>query len=421
MTARHEENPPDRAPSPRARTDASADMRTAPQGSRFGPDDFSDPGRALEALARWDELDRDTLSALERHPTHGPRLAKLRAAELWLEDQALEARAALTPGACPSAEELYDFGRGPGYQPLSAERRRQLDDHVHRCLSCERVVDSLSAPPPLPLDWSELSELALSSPALPDSSGKDAQGRASAPIEPELVWPPTSQRTTAIPTAPVHSTPRTAARGPRRWVPLAAAAVVVLGVGLWVAQNSRESRGAGPREDPLLRGRSAELLLFPRERLLPPTSTLHRLWPALDAGTSFEIAGAAEAQGYRVELERHAGGAFERGQTLASGRAIEPFVILSQRLEPGHYTWRAWLESRGLEQPLGARDFEVVDNPELETELAALASEPDEQRRTARALELLDRHGFRSDARALARTLPAGELRERWLAPVPGR
>lgn len=409
MTAPREEKRPEAAPFARARTDAPADMRTAPNGSRFGPEDCSDADRALEALARWDELDRDTLAALERHPVHGHRLERLRAAERWLEDQARAARATSTTEPCPSADELYDFARGPGYVPVDADRRRALDHHVHRCLDCEQLVQSLSAPPPLPLDLSELTETSARTPEpAPVASTSET----------------IAERASAIPPASIYSDvlgPRTATRGPRRWVPLAAAAAVLVVAGTWVLRSASESRGAGPRPDPLLRGRSAERLLFPRERVLAPSSTLHELFPALGDADVFEVAAQPDAQSYRVELSRHDGGAFAKGAQIASASSLEPRVTLAQPLAAGNYTWSAWVTSRGLEEPLGARDFEVVELSEVEAELAPLAHESDALRRTERALEILDRHGLRSDARALARTLPAGELRERWLAPIPGR
>src|SRR6185436_19069116 len=55
-------------------------------------------------------------------------------------------------GVCPTSEELYDFGHGPGFGPLTSERRREIDLHLRRCAECEGFVESLAAPPPVPLD-----------------------------------------------------------------------------------------------------------------------------------------------------------------------------------------------------------------------------------------------------------------------------
>ena len=75
---------------------------------------------ALEILAHWDELTPSGLERLERQPVLGPRLARLRRAERWLVERTADP-------TCPDADELYDYGRGPGYRPLPVLYNE--DDH----------------------------------------------------------------------------------------------------------------------------------------------------------------------------------------------------------------------------------------------------------------------------------------------------
>lgn len=398
------------APFARSRADERADMTTTPRGPRFGLEDLNDPGRSLEALAHWDELEPELLSALEAHPRHGPRLATLRDAERWLLEQAPARTSHRAFGACPSSEDLYDFGRGPGYAQLDPHRRLRIEEHVQACEACQELVTTLSAPPPLPLDISPLEQL----PA------------------PERLF---SERSPAIPS--VHVQPaRQAAQGdlpghlstaPRgrvlrgSWLRFAAAASVLIVGGVLVFEALRSKAPLGPTQDPLLRGRSAEALIQPRGRVLGADSAARELWPALGSAFTFEVAPVRDAEVYTVELWRAGADPFERGEKLARGESAEPIVTLAAALVPGRYTWEAWVRVNGIESQLGTRDFEVAADPAIDEQLRALDGVVDPTQKLERALQLLDRAGYRADARNLARTLPAGALRDLWLAPVPAR
>jgi len=177
---------------------------------------------------------------------------------------------------------------------------------------------------------------------------------------------------------------------------------------------------------PVLRGEEPSALAFPRGRVLaaapdsaPTSGGLHH--PLL-----FELAPEVEAERYRVELRRTDGGAFDAGREVATIEGTGPVLALADArggapaLEPGDYTWEAWAVVRGLERFLGRRDFALVDDAALRSELARLAALP-EPRRSSAALALLCARGFPGDARAWARSLPASPERDRFLEELPGR
>lgn len=442
------EKPRAGAPERARPADSEPDMTNAPRGPSLGPEELHDTERVHAALARWDELDTELLATLERHPQHGPKLAVLRAADRWLERQitvstprphglplpvgAGAAGSGARNGPCPSADELYDLGRGPGYRPVEARRRAELEGHVQTCSDCEELVRSLAAPPPVPLDF-ELPEQAtlpgsyraslLTSPrtgeTTPAPSAPRAPEHAAATAETPIVSirpapraaPSSSRRWATFGEATFSAT--------RRWAPLAAAAGLALCAGLWFVSREDTALGAGPRPGPLLRGHGVAQLYYPRERVLAAESVLHRGWPSLANFASFELAPQPDADGYRVEVFRAGSDAFTRGESVWSATSPSPILTLTRALAPGHYTWEAWTTANGIENRLGTRDFEVVSDAALDAELARITERG--LAGLARALVLLDARGFTSDARTLAHTLPEGELRERWLAPVPGR
>jgi hypothetical protein len=133
---------------------------------------------------------------------------------------------------------------------------------------------------------------------------------------------------------------------------------------------------------------------------------------------------AALAAALRVLVERHAGGALDRGERVASFEggpgAIELAPEQAAALAPGHYTWEAWALVDGLDVHLGRRDFEVVRDAQLTARLAELErlEEPD---RSEALIALLHERGFLGDARALARDLPATPERDAYLRALPGR
>lgn len=327
------------------------------------------PEREVEdALIHWDELAPGALEDLARHGVHGPRLRRLQLAEAWLEERAA---GEVPPGVleCPAPEELYDYGRGPGATPLAPERRAQLDRHTLRCGPCRGLVATLERRPPAPLDL-------LAPAARPGPRGA------------------------VLPT--------TAARRPRsltRWLPLAAAAAaLVIALPLW--QRSEPLPGLPGR--PLLRdGSGAEALLLPRGPLL--------VWPAPGLERRVELSPVPGAEHYRVQLQRHEGGAFEAGDPAGELVAEGPSLVLPQ-LAPGRYTYVAWARVDGLDRHLGARDFQVVEDPDLAASLARVRGEGD----LRRLIAVLDERTFWTDARALARLLPPSGERDAYL-DAPGR
>ena len=154
MTPDPQKKPTEGDPEPGTPSDSGSTMKAAPNGSDFDPrrlsiEDLGDPTRVAEALTHWDELEPNLLTAIETHPQHGPRLSMLRRADHWLATKGASLRPAT---GCPSSEELYDFGRGPGFGPLASSRRAELERHLRTCTDCERLVETLAAPPPVPLE-----------------------------------------------------------------------------------------------------------------------------------------------------------------------------------------------------------------------------------------------------------------------------
>lgn len=391
-------------------------MKAARQGGDFGPpgfqvEDLSDPHAATEALVRWDELEPEVLRALERDPSHAPRLAKLRAADRWLRTESSGERR--EPGACPNAEELYDYGRGPGYAQLAGQRRAEIDRHLTRCNQCEFFVETLTAPPPVPFDVAPPAEGAVADGTRGAGSDRtldrfdprdDRLAKRSPRAEPSTGCPATTRR-------------------PRHLVPMAFAALaasLVVALGLWLAFSGDRGAAPGFPESPLLRGSSGGPLLFPRDRLLLPTDEARAAWPMLGTPPIFELEPQPEATSYRIDLLRHDGSAFATTEDVVRLSGSNPQIAGAPVLGAGHYTWEAWASVRGLDQRLGARDFEVAEDRELCALLVEIASRPEPGRSLA-ALRLLHDRGWRTDARAIARSLPSTRDRDDYLGQVPGR
>lgn len=331
-----------------------------------------------EALARWDELAPETLEVLARDPVHGPRLSRLQLAEAWLAERAAgDAPAAVRE--CPEAEELFDYGRGPGYRPLAPERRAQLDRHVLRCEPCRSLSASLQRRPPVPLE------------ILPLGPGAGAEaGWAHSPAA-----GPRPSRLRLV----------------RAALPLAAAAAV-LALALPRLLDRGQALPAFP-ERPLLRdGGDAAALLAPRGALLRSNP--------LAPERHIELAPVPRAEHYRAQLLLHGGGAFEAGEPIGELLADVPHLALPD-LAPGRYTLAAWVRVDGLDQPLGRRDFQVVLDPELERALGRAAGPGPLSESTLRGLvRELDARSYWTDARAVARRLPAAPERDAYLS-APGR
>lgn len=327
-----------------------------------------------EALARWDELPPETLEVLARDPVHGPRLSRLQLAEAWLAERAADGAPA-TVTECPDAEELFDYGRGPGYRPLPSARRAQLDRHVLRCEPCREFAATLQRRPPVPLE------------ILPLHAGSEPGSSA-----------PPDARATRL-------------RLVRAALPLAAAAAV-MALALPRLLDRGEALPAFP-ERPLLRdGGDAAALLAPRGALLRAN--------ALAPERRIELAAVPRAEHYRVQLLLHGGGAFEAGEPIGELLAEVPHLALPD-LAPGRYTLAAWVRVDGLDQPLGRRDFQVVLDLELEQALERAAGPgPLSEATLRRLVRDLDARSYWTDARAVARRLPASPEREAYLS-APGR
>jgi hypothetical protein len=348
-----------------------------------GPGAAGGGGCGRPDLALWlplcEELDASRRRELAEHAAAcaecDEKLDLLRRANQWLQHQVGVAPAAV----CPPAEDLYDYGRGPGARRMPEPERLTIRAHLASCEECAGFVESLAARPPAPL------------------------------LD---VLPP---RRTQAP-----------ARRNLRLVPvLAAAAAAVLAVMLWDTLR-RDEGPTGPTvasapkinfpSDPLLRGQTPGELLFPREKLL---RSEQGLWSPL----LFEIEPRERATSYRVILRRHGGGAFDEGTEVLTVESAEPDVapkVEAADLAPGFYTWEAWATVDGLDVALGSRDFEVVADAALLDGLRTrnTAAEP---ARSESILHLLHDAGFSSDARAFARTLPPSPERDEYLARRPAR
>ncbi|MCP3914623.1 MAG: hypothetical protein GY711_03585 [bacterium] len=324
-----------------------------------------------EILTRWDELPPRERERLEQHPVHGTQLARLQQAEGWLREQLPEGE------ACPTSEELYDYGRGPGYVAIDEGRRAEIEQTLNACsalgaCACRDVAASLSTMPPVPLEFDR-----------PD---------AEAPLEVE-----------ASPTRPAAAT----ASRPRllraSWKPLAAAAALVVAIGLWTQGN--EGTDGGFPAYPPLRGEAEQALLFPRGSVLSAGF--------FATAPRFELAPVDGAERYEVVLLRHAGDAFSPGERLFELEGESPVLLSDAKLDAGGYTWSASAFVDGLRQPLGERDFQVVANPELQKAVQGLEG--------VALVRALHEAGHDSDARHAARLLPASEERDAYLAARPGR
>lgn len=475
-------NPAEGEPIPGGASDSGATMKAAPTGSDFDPrrigiEDLRDPAKAEEALTHWDELDPALLTAIASHPQHGPRLAILRRADRWLETKGPTMQmAGRVAGPCPSSEELYDFGRGPGFLPMESARRGEIERHLRTCRDCENLVETLAAMPPVPIATG-LEVGAREAVGRSDGAGKAAEkagrfalaggadGRAQtdgrAPTEGREGWRAGANGNGSdgiepgeIDSGEIESGWRVSAPPARRrlralprLVPLAAAASLVVGLGLWIALSSTGTEAVRFPTSPLLRGSSGGPLFFPRDRVLHVTQEVRAAFPALDGKLLFEVEAQSGATNYKIDVAKHGGDVFaaDEGSVLklseaipsgsASGNADRssaagasagasggaPVAIrASAELEPGPYTWSARATVHGLDQELGRRDFSVVEDAEIVGRLLALGSQA-EPKRSMAAVMLLHEAGFLGEARAIARAMPASPERDAYLSQLPGR
>lgn len=326
----------------------------------------SRPGPA--ALIEWDVLSEDEILAVEADPVLAPRLERLRAAEAYL-------RRGLDERPCPTSEELYDLAGGPGARPMEEVLRSELEDHVLHCAACGQLVKTLENAPPSPLVF----------------EGPEDPTEAAGPFA-DTGQPPI---TDLIPATPARRA---------RWFPIAAAAAVLVG-GYGLFKETKVTSASQWPQHVLLRQSAPADLWFPRGPVIHGGL-------ALEEGTpTFEFAVVPGAERYSIFLERNSGDALGTDE-----ERIEELVGQSNRLagtvslEPGHYTWRLWARVNGLDQEIGALDFEVVTaGPALDAAAPALDR-----------VVGLHEAGFLTDARALAATMPHESGRQSYLEP-PGR
>jgi hypothetical protein len=358
-------------------------------------------------------LEPDRLAALEADPSTAGALDLLREAE-----QYLWATSPLSTLPCLDANELYDYGRGPGYQPMATGRRFELETHLEHCGDCRELKDTLASPPPMPLVLEKVAPAPASPPpGTPWPLREDAEQHGTSSLSARLLRHP-------------RLGPR---RKPRAWNPKGlfrlipvGAALLILAFGMSIFQDpvfptvyAPDGLGGYPL-GPLLRGTgvsSQAPLLFPRGRLLAPTDTVGPAWLQATAPV-FEITPVEDASEYRVLLERLSSDAFAEGNVVERLAGPGPLLAASAALAPGDYRWEATALVRGLPRELGAMDFQVLENDALIEQLIALDGDP---RRGIHAVQLLHSKGFQSDARALARQLPASRGRDVYLGQQPAR
>ena len=90
------------------------------------------PDLAAE-LATYTEATPQRRAEIDQHaslcPDCGPALDFLRRADQWIERQLAPPRVPV----CPSAEDLFDFGRGFGARRLSEPERLSIRAHLATC------------------------------------------------------------------------------------------------------------------------------------------------------------------------------------------------------------------------------------------------------------------------------------------------
>lgn len=379
-----------------------------------------------ELVEQWDELPVPRRDDLLAHAAVcsdcGPRLRLLRRSQQWLEAQAPPLSAGFA-GPCPTAEELYDLAAGPGSGELPAEERAELEEHVASCEECRAFAATLTAMAPGPA-------LLDARAAIREESAASREEPAQAPA-PRIPRPEADPIPAGAPPArPRSARPRPAIPPPLRgWLPLAAAATLILTGLTWRLLDTPGGPGTGlsPGDFPaaaVLRGRSGDRLLFPRSFLL---ATPSETGPArLTHDLLFEIAAEPGSTAYRVTVRRHGGDAFTEGAVVGELAGPEPVLAASPELEaalsPGFYTWEAWAEIDGLDRYLGERDFELArPPPDLALELADLPREGEEAAGDLARVRVLHDAGFRGDARAVARGMPPSPGRDAYLELLPQR
>ena len=339
-------------------SDSGRPMKQDNESLRFGPQELPTTDAARTAP-------QQSPHAHQRDP-HTLRREHLDAVDSWLREQA---RAAGAPSECPTPEELYEFGGGPGagqFDPaLTSARRAEIDRHLAACAECDSFVDTLSSVPPSPV----------------------------------VQLPP----------------PR---RAPM-WLLTAMAAGLVFVVGMVATNTDRmASSGAFPVVGQL-RGEASTALAAPTTKVLVIDAALAERFPALAQGVHLELRSAETATSWRFDVfELRAAGASNGERPLFQQGGAETtcrFRLHEHGLHAGSiFAWEARATEAGLTKYLGRATVDVVRDDALTQQLLAASSELD-------ALHLLHAGGWRMEALALARALPPSGPRDRYLEALLAR
>jgi hypothetical protein len=335
-------------------------------------------------LIYWDDLDEHDRHELEAHADHcpscGPRLILLQQAQTLLERHLVSP----SPSAsgCPSAEDLYDYGRGPGHLELNHLRIQEIDAHVAGCSDCRALLSTLAVRPPAPLD------------ARPARRIRVEGSR-------------TRRLTFAF----------AAAAGIFGLV--LAARQLLLGESASAREAvevARDDRYVFPTAQTLRLNHSGPLL-YPSGKVLAGRSASGE-FQGLRFELLFEIDPQEDATEYRILLYHQNGDVWSPGEHFATLISDEPSKLLPATLaaamEPGRYTWEAWCIANGLDTQLGRRDFEVVEDKLVLDTLERLREEPGPEGENA-IIVLLNGTDFYTDLRAFARELPPTPERDQFL------
>jgi hypothetical protein len=278
--------------------------------------------------------------------------------------------------------ELFELalgrGAGPTSSALAPARRHAVERHL--------------VSPPDVAAW--VADLVRRPPAALRSSGShssDADIRLAAAERPSSAH---------------HAADQPRHRSLSRWLPLAAA-VLVLALGVAVVQGNRAQLTFPSVAT--LRGALAEPLHFPRGRVLGAKEASVGLFAT---EPRYEFRAMPGADGYRLELRRHSGSAFDAG-VVEWSTTTKATDIAGPPLAEGHYSWEVFGTADGLERSLGTQTFNVVNDAPALAQLSKASLEGQ--------VRSLVAAGLVTDARHRARMLPASPERDRFLGSVPAR
>ncbi len=319
-----------------------------------------------QQLAHWDELSPQDLARLEANPAARAKLQRLRQAQAWLEDSLLDQQ------ECPAAEELFALAMPFAGEPLEAERRAEIQEHLELCGDCASEIQTLERRPPAPLLVDNPDRFEVQPPII-------ASGEASPPLR------------------------------RLRAVIMGAAALMLIwlfgGRDLLSNDGSIFAADTWP-ETSTLRGGADSNWHAPRGKVLARGKS---------AGWTGALAWSPskDAQSYRVVIHQNDGSAFDRGTQLASQRVESTSLEWTDPLPAGHYTVELFAKVFGLENPVGSTGFQVVHAPEVLAELQGLQG-------TAR-VQLLHAIGFLNDALIEAKALPEAPGRAEYIEAMESR